>query len=325
VIIILCLTMYLTLDGYDLGIGVLLLAETDRDRTREMVEIVATAWDGNETWIILLAVALWGGLPQAYGAMLPALYLPLIVMFFGLVWRGVAIEMISQSGGLPRRWTLSFAAGSLVAAFAQGVAIGGLLSGVDIADRQFAGPTFGFFTGYSVLTGITTVLLYSLAGAAFLRLKADGALKARATSAGKVLLGFTVALAGVCALSLPATATSVNLHSPARLVLFTIFVIIAAGGFLLAAIGFAHGRDSWPLTGVVIAEVAGLLAALTVIVPVIVPPGLTIAQAKSPGLTFGLLFYGVGANVPLLLFYSWYSHHVFRGKWRPAAAAQEVH
>jgi cytochrome d ubiquinol oxidase subunit II len=325
VIIIVCLTMYVTLDGYDLGIGILLLAETDRGRKREMVEIVATAWDGNETWIILLAVATWGGLPEAYGAMLPALYLPLIVMFFGLVWRGVSIEMISQSGGLPRWWTLSFGIGSLVASLTQGVAIGGLLSGVVIRNGHFAGPTFGFFTGYAVLTGITTVLLYTLAGAAFLGLKADGVLKARARSAGKVLLGFTAALAGVCALSLPATATSVDLHSRARIVFFTVFVLIAAGGFVLAGIGFARGRDNWPLTGVVTAEVAGMLAALTAIVPLIVPPGLTISAAKAPGLTFDLLLYGVGANVPLLLFYSWYSHRVFRGKWRAYATAKEVH
>lgn len=320
VIILLCLTMYVTLDGYDLGIGALLLTDADHDRRREMVEIVATAWDGNETWIILLAVAMWGGLPEAYGAMLPALYLPLVVMFFGLVWRGVAVEMISHSVQLPRRWTLAFGTGSLVAAFAQGVAIGGLLTGVVIRDRRFAGPPFGFFSGYAVMTGIAAVLLYGLAGAAFLRLKSEGRLRARATAAGRVLLAFTAALAVVCALSLPATATPVYLRDPVRITFFVLFAVIATGGFLLAWVGFDRGPDRLPLTGVAIAEVAGLAALVTIVAPTIVPPALTIEAASAPGLTFDLLLFGVGANVPLLLFYSWYSHHVFRGKWRVPAS-----
>jgi cytochrome d ubiquinol oxidase subunit II len=315
-IIVLCLAMYVTLDGYDLGIGSLLLLERDSRRRREMVEIVATAWDGNETWLILLAVATWGGLSKAYGVALPALFLPLVVMLFALVLRGVSIEMISSDEGVPRAWGLAFGAGSLVASFAQGVAIGGLLSGVAIRGGQFAGGVFDFLTPFSVLTGLAAVLLYGLAGAAFLQLKTDDGLRVRAAATGRVLLGFTAALALVCALSLDATATMVHLHSVARITLFTALVVIAAGGFVVAWLGFARGPDSRPLTGVVMAEVAGLLALVTLVAPTIVPPGLTIHEAASPGLTFLMLFIGVGLNIPLLLFYSWYAHHVFRGKYR---------
>jgi cytochrome d ubiquinol oxidase subunit II len=319
VIILLCLAMYVTLDGYDLGIGTLLLLERDRSRRREMVEIVATAWDGNESWLILLAVALWGGLSKAYGVMLPALFLPLIVMLFALVLRGVSIEMISGSEGVPRVWGVAFGVGSLVAAFAQGMAIGGLLSGVTITGGQFAGGSFDFLTPFSVLTGVATVLLYGVAGAAFLRLKTDGAIRAWAARAGRVLLGFTAVLALLCALSLGATATPLHVDSAARVVLFTVLVVVAAGGFLLAWIGFNRGPDSRALTGVVVAELAGLLALVTLMAPTLVPPGLTIEDAASPGLTFVMLFIGVGLNVPLLLFYSWYAHHVFRGKYRVPA------
>jgi cytochrome d ubiquinol oxidase subunit II len=330
-IILLCLAMYVTLDGYDLGIGSLLLLERDPRRRREMVEIVATAWDGNETWIILLAVATWGGLSKAYGVMLPALFLPLIVMLFSLVLRGVSIELISSSEGVPRGWGLAFGVGSLVASFAQGATIGGLLSGVTVRDGQFAGGAFDFFTPFSVLTGLATVLLYGVAGAAFLQLKTDGGLRAHAAAAGRVLLGFLAVLALICAVSLPATATPVHIHSAARITLFTILTVIAAGGVVVAWRGFARGPDSRPLTGVVVAEVAGLLALLTLVAPTIVPPGLTIQAARSPGLTFLLLFIGVGLNVPLLLFYSWYAHHVFRGKFRvpdeqrPAGVSASAH
>lgn len=331
VIILLCLAMYVTLDGYDLGIGALLLLERDPRRRREMVEIVATAWDGNETWLILLAVALWGGLSKAYGVMLPALFLPLIVMLFSLVLRGVSIEMISSSERVPRVWGLAFGVGSLVAAFAQGVAIGGLLSGVTIRGGQFAGGAFDFLTPFSVLTGLATVLLYGVAGAAFLQLKTDGDLRTSAGGTGRVLLGCTAVLALLCALSLGATATPVHLHSAGRAVLFTVLVVIAAGGFVLAWMGFSRGPDSRSLTGVVVAELAGLLALVTLVAPTIVPPELTIQGAESPGLTFLMLFIGVGLNVPLLLFYSWYAHHVFRGKYRvpdeqrPAGLSASAH
>jgi cytochrome d ubiquinol oxidase subunit II len=315
-LVLLCLMMYVLLDGYDLGIGSLLLLERDPRRRREMVEIVATAWDGNETWIILLAVATWGGLPEAYGVLLPALFLPLIVMLFSLVLRGVSIEMISSAEGVPRVWGLAFGVGSLVASFAQGVAIGGLLSGVTVRGGQFAGGAFDFLTPFSMLTGLATVLLYGAAGAAFLRLKTDGGLRAHAGAAGRVLLGFLAVLALLCAVSLDATATPLHIHSAGRLTLFTILVVIAAGGFVLAWLGFARRPERRALTGVVVAEVAGLLALVTLVAPTLVPPGLTIQAAKSPGLTFVFLLIGVGLNVPLLLFYSWYAHHVFRGKYR---------
>lgn len=330
-VIVLCLGMYVLLDGYDLGIGSLLLLERDPRRRREMVEIVATAWDGNESWLILLAVATWGGLPAAYGVMLPALFLPLIVMLFSLVLRGVSIEMISASEGVPRVWGLAFGVGSLVASFAQGVTIGGLLSGVTIQGGQFAGGAFDFCTPFSVLTGLATVLLYGAAGAAFLQLKTDGELRDHAAAAGRVLLGFLAVLALLCAVSLDATATPVQIHSAVRIALFTILVVIAAGGFVVAWRGFGRRPDSRPLTGVVVAEVAGLLALVTLVAPTLVPPGLTIQAAKSPGLTFLLLLIGVGLNVPLLLFYSWYAHHVFRGKYRvpdeqrPAGLSASAH
>jgi cytochrome d ubiquinol oxidase subunit II len=322
-IVMLSVSMYVLLDGYDLGIGSLLLTERDQKRRREMVEIVATAWDGNETWLILFGVATWAGLPTAYGVLLPALYLPLIVMLFSIILRGAAIELISTaSDGVPRRWGLAFGVGSLLAAFAQGVAIGGLLSGVEVTDGVFTGGPFDFLNAYSVLTGLATVVLYATAGAAFLRLKAEGGLRERAGSAGRVTLGFTAVLSLVAALSLGATATGSHLDGTLRVTLFTILVVVAIGGGVVAWIGFGRRPDRLALTGVVTAEVAGLLALLVVLVPRIVPPGLTIHEASSPGSTFVVLLVGIGLNIPLVLFYSWYAHHVFRGKYREPQLAR---
>ena len=114
-VVLLCLVMYVLLDGYDLGLGILTLLDGDPQRRRESVEIVATAWDGNESWIVLLGVALWAGFPTAYGIALPALYLPLVVMLLAIIVRGAAIEMVSASPTPPRGGLLAFGVGSLVA------------------------------------------------------------------------------------------------------------------------------------------------------------------------------------------------------------------
>lgn len=315
-IIALCLAMYVLLDGYDLGIGELFLLEPDRRRRREMVEVVATAWDGNESWLILLGVGLWGWLPTAYGVMLPGLYLPVIIMLFALIFRGVAIELISAATGVPRGWGLAFGVGSLVTAFAQGMIIGALLSGVRMHNGEFSGGAFDFFNAYSVLTGLTTMLLYGLAGAAYLQLKTEGELHRWASAAGRVLLGFTAAFVTVCALSLPATATPLQLGVPARATVFGVATAVAATGFVLAWLGFGGSRDRKSMAGVVVAELAGLVALFVAIFPTVVPPDLTVAQAKAPVETLDFMLIGIGLNIPLVLFYNWYAHHVFRGKYQ---------
>ena len=167
--------MYVVLDGYDLGVGMLTLTERDVKARRELIEVVATAWDGNETWLILFGVTLFGGLPTAYGVALPALYVPIVVMLLALVFRGAAIERVSSTVGVPRGWGLAFGVGSLVAAFAQGVTIGGALSGIAVTNGQFSGGTFDFMTSFALLTGVTTVVIYGAAGAAYVQLKTTGA------------------------------------------------------------------------------------------------------------------------------------------------------
>jgi cytochrome d ubiquinol oxidase subunit II len=189
-------------------------------------------------------VALWGGLSKAYGVMLPALFLPLIVMLFSLVVRNASIEMISSNEGVPRVGGLVFGVGSLVASFAQGVAIGGLLSGVTIRGGQFAGGAFDFVTPFSVLTGRAAVLLYGVAGAAFLQLKTHGDLRTCAAGTGRVLLGCTAVLALLCALSLGTTATPVHLHSTGRVVLFTVWWSLPRAASCWPGSGSAAGRTA---------------------------------------------------------------------------------
>jgi cytochrome d ubiquinol oxidase subunit II len=318
VFVLFFLGMYVMLDGYDFGIGILLLLDRDTARQREMVEIVATAWDGNESWIILLGVATWAAFPGAYGTALPALFLPLIVMLFAIIWRGVAIEMVSASPGATR-WRYAFGLGSLVAALAQGVMIGGLLSGLRVSHGGYAGRSFDFFTAYAALTGLATVLLYTITGAAVLQLKGEGKLRRRAATIGQVTLGFGAVLFGLCAISLRATAASVHLTASGRAWAFGLLAAVGATALLAASMSFGRRPDSRPLVCVVTAQACGLAALAVATYPLLVPPGVTIGSAVSPAGSLDFLLVGVGLNIPLVLFCNWYAHHVFRGKYRAAA------
>jgi cytochrome bd ubiquinol oxidase subunit II len=318
VFVLFFLGMYVLLDGYDFGIGILLLADRDLARQRQMVEIVATAWDANESWLILLGVTAWAGFPGGYGTALPALFLPLIVMLFAIIWRGVAIEMVSASPGATR-WRYAFGIGSLVAALAQGMVIGGLLSGVRVRDAVYVGRSFDFFTPYAVLTSLATVLLYTTAGAAMLQLKGEGELRRRAGTAGRVALGFLAVLTVLCAVSLKGTAAPVNLSAPGRAATFGLLVAISAAALVTAGWSFGRPPDGRPMAALVVAQACGLAALAVAVFPSLVPPSVTVTSAVSPPGSLDFLLVGVGANIPLVLFYNWYAHHVFRGKYRAAA------
>ncbi|GAB3308801.1 cytochrome d ubiquinol oxidase subunit II [Epidermidibacterium keratini] len=307
------LMMYVVLDGYDLGIGIASLFERNRERRTEKVEIVATAWDGNESWIILMAVALWGGLPEAFGALLPAIYLPIIVMLFGIILRGAAIELsVSLRSDA---WITVFGIGSLIVAIAQGFAIGGVLQGISHDDGVFNGGTWDFLSWYSVLTAVATVAVYVVAGAAFGQLKSEGesARAARRLGLSTLLVGIPiVAVTAIWSMDLlPQQLTG------GRVVLFWALVVVAVIATAATIWGFRSGPDAAAMVGVVVAEISGMLALVVGMVPIVVPPDMTISEAAAPHSALTFLLVGIGLNVPLVLFYNWYAHHVFRGKYRP--------
>lgn len=320
-VVVICLGMYVVLDGYDLGVGILTLAERDIRSRRQLIEEIATAWDGNETWLILLGVTLFGGLPTAYGVALPALYVPIVVMLLALVLRGAAIEMISNTVGVPRGWGLAFGVGSLIAAFAQGVTIGGALSGVAVSNGQFAGATFDFMTPFALLTGVTTVALYCAAGAAYIQLKTTGHLRARAASFGRYL---TVAVGGLtlacAALLAPCTPVRIGAAGTAATILAAIAACAAVTGLAVALWAFGRRPDERPLIGLVAAEAFGIVALALLYYPMVLPPDLTLDQAKAPAGTMNVLMIGSILTLPVVLFYNWYAHRVFRGKHREQSA-----
>src|ERR1700754_2934867 len=154
--------MYVILDGFDLGIGILFPTTKSEAERDQMMRSIAPFWDGNETWLVLGGGGLWGAFPHAYAIVLPALYLPVIVVLLVLGFRGVAFEFRTVADTSKKYWTFAFAAGSTLAAFCQGLILGGLIQGIKVANGQFAGGTFDFATPFALLCGLGGVTGYAL-------------------------------------------------------------------------------------------------------------------------------------------------------------------
>jgi cytochrome d ubiquinol oxidase subunit II len=317
----LALTMYIVLDGYDLGIGVLTLLDRDTRRRREMHAPVAWLWDGNESWLILLALTLWAGVPLVTGIALPALYIPLILMLFALIARGVALELIEHHDGWHPGWGTLFGIGSLIAAFCQGAAFGGLVAGLPVNGDTFAGGPFTFLHhGYAVVCGLTAVALYVVAGSAFLYRKTDGDTQRRAARAGRVAV-VALAVGTVASWLLASSAGPLTLHAgeTARLPIWIAGAVVLAGGLAFALRSFRSdprgGRsDSAPMLATLAVYGGGLLVAGGLLYPTLVPPDITVHAAASPHSSLLFVMVGVGVVIPIILTYQAFGYWVFRGK-----------
>src|SRR5262245_29042807 len=195
--------MYVILDGFDLGIGILFPAFPQARHRDLMVNTVAPFWDGNETWLVLGGGGLLVAFPKAYAVILPALYLPVILMLLALVFRGVAFEFRWVARTSKIWWDRAFWLGSTLAAFFQGVILGGLIQGITIANGEFAGGPIDWATRFSVLCGLGVVAGYALLGATWLAMKTEGAVAERARGQAKLLLLAVLAFMGAVSLWTP--------------------------------------------------------------------------------------------------------------------------
>jgi cytochrome d ubiquinol oxidase subunit II len=319
--VLLAFTMYIVLDGYDLGIGVLTLLDRDPGRRRDMLSLVAWTWDGNESWIALLALTLWAGMPLVVGIALPALYVVLIPMLWALIARGVALELIDQQAGWHPLWGRVFGIGSLVAGFCQGAAFGGLVAGLAVHGDAFAGGPFAFLHhGYAVLTGLTAVALYALAGAAWVYLKSDGDTQLRAARVGRIaILALAAGTAASWLLAPVAGPVSLQPGAAARLPVWIAGAAVLAAGLVFALRCFSTDRrgrraDRAPVLATLAVYAGGLLLAGGLLYPRLVPPDITVHGAASPHSTLLFLTIGTGVLVPIILTYQAYAYWVFRGK-----------
>jgi cytochrome bd ubiquinol oxidase subunit II len=311
--------LYVLLDGFDLGIGILFGLTRDETRRRAMMSAVAPIWDGNETWLVVAGVVLWGAFPVVYATLFSAFYLPLLLMLAGLILRGVAFEYRYKTERMRWIWDAGFAGGSLVAAFIQGLTVGALVEGLPIANGQYSGGEFGWFSPFAILCGVGLCLGYALLGACWLVKKSEADLRDAAyrlipyLSVG--LLAFLVVVFAY-ALAENLQVMSQWLERPYLLVFPAIGVIAA----LVAAASVRHRRDGVPFYMVALIFVAAFGTLAISFWPYMIPFSITVEEAASPHSTLAFMFWGAGIIVfPLMLLYTVISYTVFRGKVRPTA------
>ena len=194
--------LYVILDGFDLGIGILFPFTRNEGERDQMMRSVAPFWDGNETWLVLGGGGLWVAFPMAYGVIMPALYLPVIIMLLALVFRGVAFEFRTVSRS-KTWWNFAFAFGSTLAGFCQGVILGALIQGITVRNGAFAGGHFDWATPFSILCGAALVAGYGLLGATWLVMKTEGPVAERARGQATTLLFAVLAFMGAVSLYTP--------------------------------------------------------------------------------------------------------------------------
>jgi len=311
--------LYVLLDGFDLGIGILFGLTRDETRRRAMMSAVAPIWDGNETWLVVAGVVLWGAFPIVYATLFSAFYLPLLLMLAGLILRGVAFEYRYKTERMRWIWDAGFAGGSLVAAFIQGLTVGALVEGLPIANGQYSGGEFGWFSPFAILCGVGLCLGYALLGACWLVKKCEADIREVAYRLipylSVALLAFLVVVFAY-ALAENLQVMRAWLERPYLLVFPAIGVIAA----LVAAASVRRRRDGAPFYMVALIFVAAFATLAISFWPYMIPFSITVDEAASPHSSLAFMFWGAGVFVfPLMLLYTAISYTVFRGKVRPTA------
>ncbi|MBA3326202.1 MAG: cytochrome d ubiquinol oxidase subunit II [Rhodobacteraceae bacterium] len=310
---------YVVLDGFDLGVGILfplLDGEAHKDLA---MNTVAPVWDGNETWLILGGGGLFAVFPLAYAVVMPALYAPIIAMLLALIFRGVAFEFRWRTKRGKFLWDVSFFGGSVLAAFAQGVALGALVQGIAVENRAYAGGNWDWLTPFSILTGVALIAGYALLGATWLVLKTAGYVRERAVALAWLLGPATIGLIGVVSLWTPLlNRLYFERWFSLPNVLFTTFVpalLLVAGFFFVR--GLREGRDLWPFLSALAIFVLSFVGLGISFYPFMVPPSLTIWDTAAPDQSLWFLLVGALVLVPMILAYTAYAYWVFRGKIDP--------
>ncbi|PJK28236.1 cytochrome d ubiquinol oxidase subunit II [Minwuia thermotolerans] len=317
-LIALSVLLYVALDGFDLGIGILFPMLKDDARRDVAMNSVAPVWDGNETWLVLGGGGLFAVFPLAYAVIMPALYIPVIVMLVALIFRGVAFEFRWKSERRRWLWDASFFGGSLVAALAQGVTLGALVQGIAVENRAYAGGPFDWLTPFSLFTGAALIAGYALLGATWLIMKTEGGLRRQATDFAWAAGVTTYVLVGAVSLWTPFLDPLYFqrwFSTPVIWFAWPVPLLVAATAAIMVR-GLLRGGDRAPFLAA-----QGLFALCFVGLgisfwPMMIPPEITIVEAAAPRSTLIFMLVGAGILLPIILAYTVHAYWVFRGKVR---------
>ncbi|MEM8743568.1 MAG: cytochrome d ubiquinol oxidase subunit II [Pseudomonadota bacterium] len=318
------IALYIILDGFDLGIGILFPFGNTEEERDQMMNTIAPFWDGNETWLILGGGGLWVAFPQAFAIIMPALYVPIILMLLALVFRGVAFEFRFVSKPKHHYWDWAFFGGSLVATISQGFVLGGLIQGIETNGKIFTGHAFDWFTPFSILCAAGLVVGYALLGACWLVLKTEGPVAERSRRHALPLLGGLIAFIIAVSIWTPLQEE----HIFHRWFTYPNILFLAPVPVLTAAMAYwcYRGLKSGEELGPFVATIALFMLSFSGLAiskyPFIVPPaepggGLDLWDTAAVPESQIFMLIGVLILLPIILAYTFLSYWSFRGKVKP--------
>ena len=320
VVIIFSIMMYVLMDGFDLGIGILFPFVSDSGDRDVMMNTVAPVWDGNETWLVLGGAGLFAAFPLAYSVVLSAFYLPIIFMVIALIFRGVAFEFRFKAK--PHRqhiWDKAFIGGSVVATFSQGVTLGAFLNGIPMEGRAYAGGALDWFTPFALFCGVGLLAAYALLGCTWLIMKTEGHLHQIVQRFAVPLVWVMLMVIGIISLWTPIALPEIRdrWFSFPLLYLFLpvpILVVLCTYRLLRAIKRQAHYTPFLLTLGLMLLGYYGLGLSIW---PNVIPPSVTIWEAAAPHSSQAFSLVGVLLILPVILMYTFWSYYVFRGKVTP--------
>jgi cytochrome d ubiquinol oxidase subunit II len=310
--------LYVLLDGFDLGVGILYGLAPDTASRNTIIGSIAPIWDGNETWLVLGGLGLFAAFPAAFTIIIPAVYFPIGVMLLALIFRGVAFEFRYRDAEHKSFWDHGFCYGSAVATFAQGMVLGAFIQGFQVTGRQFAGSSFDFITPFSLLTGVALVFGYGLLGAGWLILKTEGDVQAAARRHGRICLVGVVVAVGLVSIWTPFLSPEVfaRWFSWPNIALLAPVPIATAIVALLTWRALNDDAEVLPFAGAVGMFALSYVGIVISLYPMIVPYHLTLWDAASSARTQAFLLVGTLFLLPVIIMYTAWSYWVFRGKVR---------
>jgi cytochrome bd ubiquinol oxidase subunit II len=309
---------YVVLDGFDLGVGMLFGLAPDAASRNTIMNTIAPVWDGNETWLVFGGIGLWAAFPLAFAIVIPAVYLPIVVMLLALVFRGVAFEFRFRDAENKTFWDHAFCYGSGIATFAQGLVLGTFIQGFRVSGRQFAGTSLDFLSPFALLTGVALLFGYGLLGAGWLILKTEGSVQAAARRQGRICLIVVLLAIGIVSIWTPFMSETIA----ARWFAWPNIAFLAPVPLATAAVAWltwhALGSETQvtPFFGAIGLFVLSYLGIAIGLYPMIVPHHFTLWEAASSERTQAFLLVGTLVLLPVILMYSGWSYWVFRGKVR---------
>jgi len=308
--------MYVILDGFDLGIGILFpFTESERERDK-MMNAIAPVWDGNETWLVFGGAMLYGAFPQVYGLLLPILYMPIMLMLVALIFRGVSFEFRFKAQASKPIWNWAFAISSIAATFFQGTILGSFVQGFSYHQGELLTSEADWLTPFSLLTGIALVCGYALLGASWMVIKSDKKLQRKMVHLAKGLLVLLSMFLIFVSIWTPLHNDQVfeRWYSFPNIILLSPLPLITAGMVVLTWKSLSIGAEWRPFLYSIVIFLCAYAGIAISVYPYLVPHQLTFWEAAAPESTLLFILVGVVIMLPILIGYTLYAYHTFRGK-----------